>query len=131
MIGYGYLKEAQEGIWDKREQEVDFGLNEYLGFFFFFFSLSLWLFLYLTFFPPLSAPEILAGSQWGKEADWWCFGCVIHEILSGFYFCLCFVIIFFFFLLIYYFINLFTYLFIYLFFYLLFFFFRSPTFLQQ
>ena len=34
--------------------------------------------------PEYIAPEILKGKQYGRQSDWWAFGCVIYEMLKGF-----------------------------------------------
>ena len=35
------------------------------------------------FAPHYFAPEVVAGRRHGKEADWWSFGILVHEMLVG------------------------------------------------
>lgn len=34
--------------------------------------------------PEYLAPEIIKKLGHGKEVDWWCLGCLIHEMVTGF-----------------------------------------------
>ena len=34
--------------------------------------------------PEYLAPEIIKKTGHGIEVDWWCLGCLIHEMVSGF-----------------------------------------------
>ena len=34
--------------------------------------------------PEYLAPEILAKRGHGKQVDWWTFGCIMYEMLTGF-----------------------------------------------
>lgn len=33
--------------------------------------------------PEYLAPEVLLGNGYGKAVDWWSFGCLVYEMLSG------------------------------------------------
>lgn len=39
-------------------------------------------FIWLTL-NSLSAPEVLKGEKYGRAADWWSIGVILHEVLTG------------------------------------------------
>ena len=34
--------------------------------------------------PEYLAPEVINGTGHGKAVDWWCLGCIIYEMLTGY-----------------------------------------------
>jgi serine/threonine protein kinase len=34
--------------------------------------------------PHIAAPEVILESDFSEASDWWSFGCLLHELMTGF-----------------------------------------------